>query len=55
MSSAYNFHGKATLNSMDKASMTITNSKGLNVEPLPQNRYHYHRDYPGKEYVNWYY
>ena len=33
-SSAYNnSHGKATLNSLDKASMTITNSKGLNAEP----------------------
>ena len=31
--SAYNnSHGKATLNSLDKASMTITNSKGLNAE-----------------------
>jgi len=25
--------GKITLNSLDKASMTITNSKGLNAEP----------------------
>jgi len=33
-SSAYNnSHGKATLNSLDKACMTITNSKGLNAEP----------------------
>jgi len=33
-SSAYNnSHGKATLNSLDKASMTIINSKGLNAEP----------------------
>jgi len=33
-SSAYsNSHGKATLNALDKASMTITNSKGLNAEP----------------------
>jgi len=33
-SSAYNnSHGKATLHSLDKASMTITNSKGLNAEP----------------------
>jgi len=33
-SSAYNnSHGKATLNSLDKASMTITNSKELNAEP----------------------
>jgi len=32
-SSAYNnSHGKVTLNSQDKASMTITNSKGLNAE-----------------------
>jgi len=32
-SSAYNSYGKATLNSLDKASMTITNSKVLNAEP----------------------
>jgi len=33
-SSAYNnSHGKATLNSLDYVSMTITNSKGLNAEP----------------------
>jgi len=32
--SAYNnSHGKATLNSLDKASMTISNSRGLNAEP----------------------
>jgi len=32
-SSAYNSHGNATLNSLDKASMAITNSKELNAEP----------------------
>jgi len=32
-SSAYNSLGKATLNSLDKASMTVTNSKVLNAEP----------------------
>jgi len=33
-SSAYsNSHSKVTLNSLDKASMTITNSKGLNAKP----------------------
>jgi len=33
-SSAYNnSHGKATLNFLDKASMTVTNNKGLNIEP----------------------
>jgi len=33
-SSAYNnSHGKATVNSLDKASMTVTESKGLNAEP----------------------
>jgi len=50
-SSVYNnSYGKATLNSLDKASMTITNSKELNAEawciptitsqPLPQNHYY---------------
>jgi len=28
-----NSHGKATLNSLDKASVTITNSRGLHAEP----------------------
>jgi len=47
-SSTYNnSHGKVTLNSVDYASMTITNSKGLNAErwcipPLPQNSYFCH-------------
>jgi len=44
----YNYsHGKATLNSLDKASMTTTNSKGLHAEPwcmpLSQNHYCYHK------------
>jgi len=28
-----NSHGKATMNCLDKASMTITNRKGFNAEP----------------------
>jgi len=48
-SSAYNnSNGKATLNSLDKASMTVTNSKGLNAEPwciltLPENHCCFHK------------
>jgi len=39
-----NSHGKLTLHSLDKAHMTITNSKGLNAEPwLAQNSYCYNK------------
>ena len=48
-SSAYNSsQGKATLNSLDMASVTITDNSGLNAnlgacQLLPQNHYYYHK------------